>query len=119
MWPDCFTFLSGCGAWSQVRARTAPPHPVVDVIYPAFAALAAFEAALLDPPASCQLSMTAQSATEVMCSRAQTWRTCLTEVLWPAESETITGAAFGGRHGHVEQDRTMCMVAILCMRHGR
>ncbi|EIE25917.1 hypothetical protein COCSUDRAFT_12734, partial [Coccomyxa subellipsoidea C-169] len=45
-----------------VRARTTAPHPVLDSIYPAFAALSAFEAALLDPHSAPQIQWTPQLA---------------------------------------------------------
>lgn len=52
-------------ALEQVRARSAPPHPALDSVYPAFAALAAFEAALLDPQSDAQLPWTTQLAQQV------------------------------------------------------
>lgn len=49
----------------QVRARAAAAHPVVDLIYSALAALAAFESALFNPPAECQIAWTTQLADQV------------------------------------------------------
>ncbi len=49
----------------QVRARTAALHPVLDLVYPAFAALVAFESALLSPSEDSNICWTAQLAKQV------------------------------------------------------
>ena len=50
----------------QVRARTAAPHPVLDSVYPAFAALLAFEAAVLEPRSDPVLPWTRELAEQVL-----------------------------------------------------